>query len=127
MPTPDYTDISLDTYFQIASIYRSRGCTNRCKFCAEWKLFGRWFRVRSVEKVVKDIEIIIEKHKPQYMIFGESLINDNLQYFACLEGWKKGRYGFEGCGEYRLIRTLFSLDGILEFYTLITLINLKIA
>ena len=84
LPTPDYTDIPLNTYFQIASVYRSRGCTHRCKFCAEWKLFGPRFRVRSVEKVVNDIETIIERHRPRYMIFGESLVNDDLDYFERL-------------------------------------------
>ena len=84
LPTPDYTDIPLDTYFQIASTYRSRGCTNRCNFCAEWKLFGPRFRTRSIEKVVRDIEIIVQNHKPGYMLFGESLINDDLDYFEQL-------------------------------------------
>ena len=81
LPTPDYDNIPLDTYFYWASVYRSRGCTNRCKFCAEWFLFGPKFRVRSVENVVDDIDTIIKKHKPKYMIFGESLINDDLAYF----------------------------------------------
>lgn len=81
LPTPDYTDIPLDSYFQIASVYRSRGCTNRCQFCAEWNLFGPKFRVRSVENVVKDIETILEKHNPRYIAFGESLVNDDLDYF----------------------------------------------
>ncbi len=84
LPTPDYTDIPLDTYYQIASTYRSRGCTNRCKFCAEWKLFGPRFRTRSVEKVIQDIEKIVQNHKPGYMLFGESLINDDLDYFERL-------------------------------------------
>lgn len=84
LPTPDYTDIPLDTYYQIASTYRSRGCTNRCQFCAEWKLFGPRFRIRSVEKVVQDIEIIVRTFKPRFMLFGESLINDNLEYFEQL-------------------------------------------
>jgi len=84
LPTPDYTDIPLDTYYQIASTYRSRGCTNRCKFCAEWKLFGPRFRTRSIEKVVRDIEKIVQNHKPGYMLFGESLINDDLDYFEQL-------------------------------------------
>ena len=81
LPTPDYTGIPLDTYYQIASTYRSRGCINRCQFCAEWKLFGPRFRTRSVEKVVQDIEIIVRTFKPRFMLFGESLINDNLEYF----------------------------------------------
>jgi len=84
LPTPDYTDIPLDTYYQIASTYRSRGCINRCNFCAEWKLFGSRFRTRSVEKVVRDIEKIVHNHKPGYMLFGESLINDDLDYFEQL-------------------------------------------
>ncbi len=81
LPTPDYTDIPLDTYYQIASTYRSRGCTNRCQFCAEWKLFGPRFRIRSVNKVVQDVETILRKFKPRFMLFGESLINDDLEYF----------------------------------------------
>ncbi|MHA1472276.1 MAG: B12-binding domain-containing radical SAM protein [Promethearchaeota archaeon] len=84
LPTPDYTDIPLDNYYQIASTYRSRGCTNRCKFCAEWKLFGPRFRTRSVEKVVQDIEIIVKNSNPGFMLFGESLINDDLDYFERL-------------------------------------------
>jgi len=84
LPTPDYTDIPLDTYYQIASTYRSRGCTNRCKFCAEWKLFGPRFRTRSIEKVVQDIEKIVKRSNPGFMLFGESLINDDLDYFERL-------------------------------------------
>ena len=81
LPTPDYTDIPLDTYYKIASTYRSRGCTNRCQFCAEWKLFGPRFRTRSVEKVVRDVETIVREFNPRFMLFGESLINDDLEYF----------------------------------------------
>ncbi|MHA1459742.1 MAG: B12-binding domain-containing radical SAM protein [Promethearchaeota archaeon] len=84
LPTPDYTNIPLDTYYQIASTYRSRGCTNRCTFCAEWKLFGSRFRTRSVEKVVQDVETIIKNSNPGFMLFGESLINDDLDYFERL-------------------------------------------
>ncbi|MBY9016201.1 MAG: radical SAM protein [Candidatus Lokiarchaeota archaeon] len=84
LPTPDYTDIPLDTYYQIASTYRSRGCTNRCKFCAEWSLFGPRFRTRSIENVILDVEEIVQKYKPRFMLFGESLINDDLDYFEKL-------------------------------------------
>ena len=81
LPTPDYSGIPLDTYYQIASTYRSRGCTNRCQFCAEWKLFGPRFRTRSVDKVVRDVESIVRESKPRFILFGESLINDDLEHF----------------------------------------------
>jgi len=84
LPTPDYTNIPLDTYFKIASVYRSRGCTHRCKFCGEWKMFGRRFRVRSVKRVIQDIETIMNTTSPEFIIFGESLINDDLLYFEQL-------------------------------------------
>ncbi|HEC41126.1 MAG TPA: radical SAM protein [bacterium] len=84
LPTPDYSGLPLDTYYHIASVYRSRGCTNRCQFCAEWNLFGRRFRVRSIKNVINDIRSIIKDHHPKYIIFGESLINDDLEYFENL-------------------------------------------
>ncbi|MFX1587866.1 MAG: B12-binding domain-containing radical SAM protein, partial [Promethearchaeota archaeon] len=84
LPTPDYTDIPIKSFFNIVSLYRSRGCTNRCSFCAEWFLFGPKFRRRSIDKVIQDIEMMIEKWKPGYIIFGESLINDDLEYFEQL-------------------------------------------
>jgi radical SAM superfamily enzyme YgiQ (UPF0313 family) len=81
-PSPDYTDIPLDTYFNIGSIYRSRGCTHRCTFCAEWHLHGSRFRVRSVQNVIKDIKSLIDQQNPGYIMFAESLINDDLEYFS---------------------------------------------
>lgn len=84
LPTPDYSNIPLDTYFNLLSLYRSRGCTHRCSFCAEWFLCGARFRVRSVQKVTEDMEAVIDKFKPGYIIFGESLINDDLHYFTQL-------------------------------------------
>ncbi len=84
LPTPDYSELPLDSYYHIASVYRSRGCTNRCQFCSEWNLFGRRFRRRSVKHVINDIKTIIKDHHPKYIIFGESLINDDLKYFENL-------------------------------------------
>jgi radical SAM superfamily enzyme YgiQ (UPF0313 family) len=84
LPSPDYSNILLDTYFKVASVYRSRGCTNRCQFCAEWNLFGPKFRVRSVKNTIQDIETVLELTNPTYMIFGESLVNDDHDYFTKL-------------------------------------------
>ncbi len=45
---------------------------------------GPRFRVRSIKKVIDDIDTLIDKYHPKYIIFGESLINDDLDYFAKL-------------------------------------------
>ncbi len=84
LPTPDYTDIPLKDYFNIASLYTNRGCPNRCSFCGEWFLCGNKFRMRSPDLVVGDIEGVLEKFHPEYIIFGESLINADLSYFETL-------------------------------------------
>jgi hypothetical protein len=84
LPTPDWSNIPLDFYYKSASIYSSRGCTNRCNFCGEWALFGPRFRQRSVDKVVKDIEDIKEIFHPQYFIFGDSALNHDVTYFSKL-------------------------------------------
>ena len=47
-------------------------------------MFGRRFRVRSVSNVIQDIQKIINTTNPEFIIFGESLINDDLFYFEQL-------------------------------------------
>lgn len=84
LPSPDYSNLPLDTYYKVGSVYRSRGCTNRCNFCAEWNLFGPRFRVRSVKNSIMDIEKVLDVVEPEYMIFGESLVNDDNEYFSRL-------------------------------------------
>lgn len=80
LPTPDYTGIDLSNYNGAISIYATRGCINRCSFCAEWSILGNEFRKRSPEIIVKDIAAVIENYHPKYIIFGDSLVNPNPEY-----------------------------------------------
>lgn len=38
----------------------ARGCPFRCNFCSVWQLYGRSFRERSIEAVVRDFEAVGE-------------------------------------------------------------------
>jgi radical SAM superfamily enzyme YgiQ (UPF0313 family) len=39
----------------VASVYTSRGCPFRCRFCAMWKLYNGTYRMRSPLKVAEEI------------------------------------------------------------------------
>ncbi len=40
----------------------SRGCPHRCKFCETTKFFGRRWRSFSAKRVVKEVDLLIEKY-----------------------------------------------------------------
>jgi len=46
-----------------ANIITSRGCPFNCNFCASTKVWGRTCRMRSVDNIIKEIEILREKYK----------------------------------------------------------------
>jgi anaerobic magnesium-protoporphyrin IX monomethyl ester cyclase len=56
----------------ITTIITSRGCPKRCRFCAHGALAYRKYRARSVENVVREIEIIARQG---YKVLG--IVDDN--------------------------------------------------
>jgi len=48
--------------FPIAPIIITRGCPYQCTFCAGFKVTGRRFRARSVENIIKEIELLYHKY-----------------------------------------------------------------
>lgn len=62
----DFADI--ENYIDIRSILTSRGCINRCDFCPTYNYWGKW-RGKSAEKVVEEIEYLINKYNTKKIIF----------------------------------------------------------
>ncbi len=66
LPTPSFEGLPLALYFSprpVLMIYASRGCYwGRCAFCNHSDYGGNQYRLRSPEKVKKDIETLIQKH-----------------------------------------------------------------
>ena len=63
MLNPKIVDMSLISY------QTSRGCPNRCKFCEVGPMHGRRYRIRNIEKVVDDIEIVSREYNTKRIDF----------------------------------------------------------
>ncbi len=87
LPLPARHLLPMDTYFKInlpqtgtswkspnTSIMTSRGCSARCIFCATSKFWGNRHRVRSVDKVLDEMELLVKTYGIKELQF----IDDNL-------------------------------------------------
>lgn len=76
---PDFYDFELGDYTRRAlPIVTSRGCRNRCTFCADsplWKIY----RHRSAEKVVEEIIFLIESYGINQFEIVDSTFNGDIQ------------------------------------------------
>ena len=72
LPMPAYHLIPLDQYF-IASIQFSSGCPYRCEFCDIPALYGRVPRLKTPERVVAELDAILEVGRPPAVYF----VDDN--------------------------------------------------
>lgn len=57
-----------------AKVYTSRGCPAGCNFCAVEHITGKKFRARSVENVLDEIQLLIDKYGVKEIVF----YDDNL-------------------------------------------------
>ncbi len=81
LPFADFSDFSLDSYdnpHQLP-ILSSRGCPYQCVFCST-KLFWGKYRYMSGERIFKEVEYQINKHKGvHFFTFNDHAINANMQ------------------------------------------------
>ena len=79
LPTPSFAEMHLAAY-QTDNSYRtvplqfSRGCTDKCEFCSEWKFWER-FRTDTAEHTVEQIERVKRDYGANFIIFMDSLLN----------------------------------------------------
>lgn len=77
-PRRDLTAPYRQSYFSewmgpLASIRTSKGCPNRCRFCALWKLTGGRYFTRRPERIIDELMTIEEKYV--YFCDDESLLD----------------------------------------------------
>ncbi|MBF0167457.1 MAG: B12-binding domain-containing radical SAM protein [Alphaproteobacteria bacterium] len=79
LPTPSFAEMHIDAYqtdnnTRSMPLQFSRGCTDQCKFCNEWKFWER-YRTDSAEHLVGQIEQLKYDYGANHIIFMDSLLN----------------------------------------------------
>jgi radical SAM superfamily enzyme YgiQ (UPF0313 family) len=64
----------LDKYPSFGAVFTSRGCPHKCIFCSSRNISGIRYRVHSIERIVSEIKILVEKYN-QKIIW---LMDDNI-------------------------------------------------
>lgn len=85
LPFADFSDFDLRLYDEIGlSISTSRGCVNRCLFCEESVLWGK-YRNRKASNIYAEIVYQLNKYpRVDYIFFNDSLINGNMRMLSDL-------------------------------------------
>ncbi len=79
LPPPDYFDFELESYTRESlPLVTSRGCINRCTFCADSPLW-KTYRYRSPREVLKEIEILVQQYGRRIFEIVDSTFNGDIQ------------------------------------------------
>ncbi|MFC2140562.1 B12-binding domain-containing radical SAM protein [Candidatus Auribacterota bacterium] len=85
LPPPNYCDYHLENYTQKAlPITTSRGCINRCTFCADSPLW-KTYRYRSAPKILEEIQLLIKEHNITEFEITDSTFNGDIKrlHYLC--------------------------------------------
>lgn len=79
LPTPSFAEMHIDAYqtdseTRMMPLQFSRGCTDKCKFCSEWKFWER-YRTDSAEHMVEQVAQLKHSYGASHIIFMDSLLN----------------------------------------------------
>jgi anaerobic magnesium-protoporphyrin IX monomethyl ester cyclase len=80
LPIPDFAQIDITAYeragnhLRVFPLQLSRGCTDKCSFCSEWKFWER-FRSDDIEHVIDQVEKLKTDYGIDGIAFTDSLLN----------------------------------------------------
>jgi len=94
-PAPRFDLLKLDRYAMV-SLQFSRGCPFRCEFCDIIIMFGRKPRTKSVEQIVRELDLLREYGVHNVFFVDDNFIGNKPKAHELLEGiieYQK-RYGY---------------------------------
>jgi radical SAM superfamily enzyme YgiQ (UPF0313 family) len=85
LPIPDYEICSTDVDIEEAvTLEVGRGCPFACTFCSTSRFFKRKFRVKSVQRIMEEIELIQERFGQRRIKMNHDLLTFNREYIISL-------------------------------------------
>jgi radical SAM superfamily enzyme YgiQ (UPF0313 family) len=72
-PVPRY-DLIDAKHYKVVPLETSRGCPHDCEFCSSTRLFGRHYRTKAIDRVLKEVEAL-KAHAPRKFVF---FVDDNM-------------------------------------------------
>mgnify|MGYP000480604317 CR=1 FL=1 len=90
LPIPRRDLLKRGAYFFTNTMQVSRGCPFQCSFCSVTAFFGHTYRLRPLEEVRREVEILLGQN--DFIFFVDDNIIGNPAYardlFSCLQGLK---------------------------------------
>jgi radical SAM superfamily enzyme YgiQ (UPF0313 family) len=90
LPLPAYDLINVEKYLDAWRSYNgyasmhlltSRGCPFGCEWCSH-AVFGRTFRQRSVENVIKEMHFLYDTYRPDHLTIGDDTFGLNARWLS---------------------------------------------
>lgn len=89
LPYPDREAIDIEEYIRVwrkhhgrgsVSMITARGCPYQCKWCSH-AVFGYTYRWRSVEDVVDEVELILDRYDPDVLWYADDVFTIKPSWF----------------------------------------------
>lgn len=94
----DLFDSTFSHYRDFGTVISSRGCPFDCIFCSQRAITGRKYRYIPNEKVLNDIDILINRYKQTKIWFmDDNFLADKKRVFSLLNGILKSGFNKKAC------------------------------
>lgn len=89
IPYPAYHLMNLERYFglkashgerhrnRFSPIVTSRGCPARCTFCSAHRVWGRRYRIRTVDNVIEEMRLLHDRYGVEEILFEDDNVTAN--------------------------------------------------
>ncbi|MGD2247007.1 MAG: radical SAM protein [Candidatus Methanofastidiosia archaeon] len=76
LPFPAYHKINFEDYNYVGGVMTTRGCPYMCTFCSAHSVWERKITKRSVENIVKELQILEEKKVQRMFFYDDTFVLD---------------------------------------------------